>query len=357
MAENNHKVNKNRREKKSNKLDYYEVFGLPKTASKKEIIIKYRELVKKYHPDKSPLNGKLFEVIQRAWECLSNDERRKNYDNIQDYEEKAKKSDHIGLKKSYDIFNELSKGEISEEKKKLAENEFKKLTEEFDTKIKYDRTLEKEVLGVEDTHIKMNNIRTLREQDEIEYSQIPIFKEGDTFDPKTFNKAFDKYKNTQNTQVIKKESLPFAFNDSGNNNFSTFDVFEDPFGDTEVKNTNIYSSIDIFNEPSVEISADDLKSIRNSSIETKYDTCKTEKLTDDDLQKLVNDRHMETTKYNNVSFNDFVGDDKNNMFLHEVDDISGSLTFDGGDDDDELVDACNRLIELEKGITGTNINY
>jgi hypothetical protein len=67
-------------------FDPYAVLGVPRTATEAEIRAAYRELVAKYHPDRhqgNPLEGlaaaKLAE-INRAYEILSDPERRAEYD-------------------------------------------------------------------------------------------------------------------------------------------------------------------------------------------------------------------------------------------------------------------------------------
>lgn len=61
------------------KKDYYEVLGVSKTASDKDIKKNYRQLSKEYHPDKGGDEEK-FKEINEAYSVLSDPEKRNNYD-------------------------------------------------------------------------------------------------------------------------------------------------------------------------------------------------------------------------------------------------------------------------------------
>ena len=64
------------------KRDYYEILGVPRDASQEDIKKAYRALAKKYHPDvcKEPDANEKFAEIQVAYDCLSDPEKRSNYD-------------------------------------------------------------------------------------------------------------------------------------------------------------------------------------------------------------------------------------------------------------------------------------
>ena len=64
------------------KRDYYEVLGVEKGADKKDIKKAYRKLAMKYHPDVSEDReaGEKFKEISEAYAVLSDEEKRKTYD-------------------------------------------------------------------------------------------------------------------------------------------------------------------------------------------------------------------------------------------------------------------------------------
>jgi molecular chaperone DnaJ len=66
------------------KRDYYEVLGVPKTASAEEIKQAYRKLARQYHPDVAKENPKAaeekFKEVSEAYEVLADTDKRHLYD-------------------------------------------------------------------------------------------------------------------------------------------------------------------------------------------------------------------------------------------------------------------------------------
>jgi len=62
--------------------DYYEILGVPRTASEAEITKAYRKLARKYHPDMNKEKGaeEKFKQIAEAYAVLKDPEKRKKYD-------------------------------------------------------------------------------------------------------------------------------------------------------------------------------------------------------------------------------------------------------------------------------------
>lgn len=65
-----------------NYKDYYDILGVSRSASAKEIKSAFKKLAKKYHPDVSSDSGDKFKEINEAYEVLGDESKRKRYDQL-----------------------------------------------------------------------------------------------------------------------------------------------------------------------------------------------------------------------------------------------------------------------------------
>jgi molecular chaperone DnaJ len=81
--------------------DYYQILGVSRSASEKEIKQAYRRLARKHHPDLNPGDKSAeekFKEINAAYEVLSSPEKRKKYDQFGDQWEYAEQFTKAGGK-------------------------------------------------------------------------------------------------------------------------------------------------------------------------------------------------------------------------------------------------------------------
>lgn len=122
--------------------NYYEVLEVSRNASKEVIEKAYRVLAKKHHPDLQQESNKKsaeqkMKLINEAYEVLSNDEKRKNYDI--ELEEKIKLEQQNSIKEEQNYTNneiyveepELTKEQLKEQIKQQKQEQ-RKYQEEQD---------------------------------------------------------------------------------------------------------------------------------------------------------------------------------------------------------------------------------
>src|ERR1700756_2923095 len=79
------------------KQDYYELLGVPRKASAKDIRAAFRKLARKYHPDLNPgdkASEEKFKQLQEAYDVLSESKKRQMYDQYGFYTENVPTGDY-----------------------------------------------------------------------------------------------------------------------------------------------------------------------------------------------------------------------------------------------------------------------
>jgi len=81
----------------SAKQDYYELLGVPRKASAKDIRTAFRKLARKYHPDLNPgdkASEEKFKQLQEAYDVLSDTKKRQMYDQYGFYSDNVPTGDY-----------------------------------------------------------------------------------------------------------------------------------------------------------------------------------------------------------------------------------------------------------------------
>ncbi len=328
-------------------VNFYEVLGVEPNAPMKEIKKQYSKLVVKYHPDKvkDAFETSLFELIQKAYETIGNEQKRQEYDFFLKNIQTAKGNDWYSLKSNYDKFKELE--ETQPKNKDSAQIEFEKVFRDYDSKHGIDRSKLDEKIDNEEISNRLDDMVLQREQDEIEFSQNKIFKEDENFDIAKFNAAFDMYKTTSDKQMVKHANV-MAYNFDGNGtSFSDLNVYDKTFQeDDEYDGNNLYSNVNIGKNNRLD--KDKVKNLKPADYTFTHN--KFENNYEDEIKRRLAEREQDTVKFDTMKYQDYNNEDKTFQFSQDIGITENMLDWSESNNED-LLKACKKLIELEKKST------
>jgi curved DNA-binding protein CbpA len=332
-------------------VNFYEVLGLEPTATMQEIKKQYGKLIVKYHPDKAKesFDPSLFELIQKAYETLSNSKKREEYDFYVNKIVKSRTDDFIKLKNDFEKYMELEELQTKDENSKIkAKIEFDRLFNECDDKHGFKRDKIQDKLSEEEIKNQLDDLVLQREQDEIEFSQNKLFDDGESFDISKFNAAFDLYKSSSDKQLSKTNKVS-AFN------------FDGPTRDLQFGDLNSYGSI--YDESTNDFEGNTMFSSVNLGKANKLDKNKIKNINSvtythdynknrdttyiQDLESKIKQREEETFNIENMTIDDFDKDCQDFSFTHDLGITPSMIDWNSEIDDEEIKKSYRKLLELE----------
>lgn len=313
-------------ESKGNPISYYDVLGVSPNATLADIKKHFRKLVIKYHPDNKEYgDATLFALAARAYECLSDEQKREDYDRMMAIEAKSRKNDFFNQKKAYEEFLKSQEEEANPQAIEYAKQRFAIEFQNMDKKRGFDRTkYDEQPISSSDALKRMRDIELEREQEELGFIQENLFDNGQKFDHEKFHALFEmKYKNNSNkNDQLMKHGNPSAFNMGIGSSFVPYETNEGGdtlFGeDDDEQENSLYGNFNNFGQ-NINVTKEDMRNLTNykSSFNTHNEKSSDYK---SEIERKLRERELEDKRYNERKINDFDTDKKMGGygFLHEA---------------------------------------
>lgn len=246
-------------------IDLYDILDVEPECSQQDIIKAYRKLVKKYHPDKPEGDVDLFELINLAFEKLSDQKKRKEYDSLKKLSDESSKK-HYSRRNEFEEFSKLQEAtKITEKDAKIAYDvQFSGL----DAKHRYNRT-ENDTGKIleQDANQLHDDLKLIHQDEDIENIQERLFAEGE-FSLQQFNEAFEQAHGTS-SDLIPHEGNPNAWT-TENSQYGSYDGnYENIYMDTDADNTFVLDGDKMgdvnFGKQHKSFTADEVKQMKGSS--------------------------------------------------------------------------------------------
>lgn len=248
-------------------IDLYDILDVEPECSQQDIIKAYRKLVKKYHPDKPEGDVDLFELINLAFEKLSDPKKRKEYDSLKKLSDESSKK-HYSRREEFNEFNKLQNSTKTEQTTSDAKISYKAHFSSMDAKHNYKRTAGNTNKILEgDANQMYDDLELVRDDENTENIQERLFVEGE-FSLQQFNEAFEQAHGTSN-DLIPHEGNPNAWATENNQYSSYSGNYEDVYMDTDADNTFVLDGDAMgnvnFGKEHKSFTSDEVKKMKKSS--------------------------------------------------------------------------------------------
>ena len=169
-----------------------------------------------------------------------------------------------------------------------------------------------EAIPKKDAKKKLHSMRADRDTQDIDLKPEKIFEDGEDFNGRKFNAAFDiQKKQTTDSDMILSNGVPSAWNDLGTvANFSNFDDLDNVFVEDSNRfdtSRQMYDSVNFGSAPSVKLTKDFVANLNGGDYYDNHST-----LDDDyyeDMKKQLSKRQSSQETFDKMKFNDYKRDD------------------------------------------------
>lgn len=310
---------------KSDIIDLYSVLGLTIDVCNEpncdELIHgAFLKASRKCHPDKNRNNPEieeLFILIQGAYDILKDAKQRGNY-NHKVKLDKQSSSSYFKLKQAAVDYSDGTYKEATEDQK-LAFQDQKKL---MNAKYGYNEEDEKPIPKKDAKKILQSRLAA-RDADDIDYKPEKIF-DGDSFNAKRFNAAFDMAKKQTGgsdggSELMPSNGIPSAWNDAGSvANFSQFDDLNNLFVDDKTRfdtSKQSYGGLDFGSMPGVKLTQEYVSTLSGGDYYDQHGDLGDDYYTD--IKKKLAERQASQNTFENMGYNDFRRDDTAGYGIHD----------------------------------------
>ena len=330
-------------------VNLYDVLDVSNDATPSELKKAYRILVKQYHPDKATGDAEMFELITHAFNILSDEESRKEYDNLYKLSEQSKR-DHFSLKSQVENFYKAQETDIAKKSDAELEVDFKKVMSDFDRKHNYKRDKDVDKIDPEDVERRLTDLALAREQDDIELTHDELFEDG-KFDINKFNAAWDTMHNGPD-ELIPHTGNPNAwmgFETSDTTGYSSIDNYDNLYVDDNehvgVDGQN-FSSVNFDDGKNKKLTKKDMVKLKGADYTSGHNKVKGDEKYAKSLDEKLRERQMEDLKYEKRELQDVDADPNCGGYgiFKDLGITAGSLEWDNNEDD--IQKKYNKLLEL-----------